>query len=313
MTTSDALSVRDEILRAFDDAGVRGLLHAVDIDTGAEFGIDADEQVVSASVFKLPILVELCRQYEAGLLQPTERVLVPAGSFPVGGGPGISGMVDDVEMSLRDLSLLMMSVSDNRATDVIASRIGLDSVNRMLRGFGFSQTAVDFDCAGLFRTITEDLGMDMASLEERIRVHGYDDGLIGAMRAIRCAAPAETDRTTPRETTRLLSAIWRDELIGPAAAAEARRILGQQVWPHRLTSGFPDSRIRVSGKTGTVMFVRNEAGVVEFPDGVRLAIAVFLQEPHPEIRNPDADRVIGTAASIAARHLGRSGPAGASV
>lgn len=304
MTTLDAqATIHDELEDAFASAGVRGLLHAVDIDTGAEIGLDADEPVVSASIFKLPVLVELCRQYSVGRLAPTDRVHVPAGEFLVGSGPGLAGMLDDVELSLRDLALLMMSVSDNRATDVIVSKVGLDAVNATLRRFGLTETAVDLDCGGLFATLREDTGLDLDRYHERVRRHGYDPELIDLLRGIRCVTPAETDRTTPRETTRLLAAVWRDEVVGPEAAREARRVLGQQVWPHRLMSGFPDSRIRVSGKTGTMMFVRNEAAVVEYPDGARMAIAVFLQEPHPEIRNPAADRVIGTAAAIAARHL----------
>ena len=43
--------------------GVRGYVHAVDIDSGVEVGLDADTDVVTASVFKLPVLVELARQY----------------------------------------------------------------------------------------------------------------------------------------------------------------------------------------------------------------------------------------------------------
>lgn len=303
MTTSLLTTARDEILHAFAAVGVRGLLHAVDIDSGEAIGIDADELVVSASVFKLPVLVELCRQYSEGMLRPSERIRVPSGAFAVGGGSGIAGMLDDVDLSLRDLSLLMMSVSDNRATDVIASLVGLENVNATLRRFGFTETVVDLDCAGLFRALREDTGLDLVELDARVASGGYDDELIAALRGARCTRPEQTDRTTPQETTRLLSALWRDELVGAEAAAETRRILGQQVWPHRLTSGFPDSRISVSGKTGTMMFVRNEVGVVEYPDGARFAVAVFLQEPHPEIRNPDADRVIGTAAAIATRYL----------
>lgn len=299
----DLPSARDAIADAFTAAGVRGLIHAVDIDTGHEIGIDSDELVVAASVFKVPVLVELCRQYVEGIRSPTERVRVGADEFIVGGGTGIAAMLDDVDLSLRDLSFLMMSVSDNRATDVIASLVGLDAVNATMRSFGLKDTVVELDCAGLFATIAEDLGTDLDALEDALASGTVSVELEQAMRTMRCVTPAETDRTTPREATSLLAALWRDEVVGPQAAAEVRRILGQQAWPHRLTSGFPDSRVSISGKTGTLFFVRNEVGVVEFPDGQRYAVAVFLQEPTTEQRNPDADRVIGTAAGIAVDYL----------
>ena len=299
----DLSAVRDAIEGAFRAAGVRGLVHAVDIDTGHEVGVDADELVVSASVFKIPVLVELCRQYEQGLHSPTERVRVAADAWRVGGTTGIAAMLDDVELSLRDLAFLMMSVSDNRATDVIAGLVGLDRVNATMRDFGLVDTVVEADCTGLFDTIVEDLGIDLDELEASLAAGAVGPELDRAMRAMRCVTPEQTDRTTPRETTALLAALWRDEVIGEDAAAEVRRILGQQAWPHRLMAGFPDSRIRVSGKTGTLFFVRNEVGVVEFPDGQRFAVAVFLQEPTSEQRNPDADRVIGTAARLAVDYL----------
>lgn len=301
--TRDLTTVRDSISAAFAEAGVRGLIHAVDIDTGHEIGIDADETVVAASVFKVPVLVELCRQYAAGLRSPTERVRIGADRWRVGGGTGTAAMLDDIDLSLRDLAFLMMSVSDNRATDVIVSLLGLDAINATMRDFGFVDTVVELDCTGLFATIAEDLGTDLDTLEEHLAAGTVTPELDRSMRAMRCVTPDRTDRTTPRESTSLLAALWRDEVVGAEAAAEARRILGQQAWPHRLTSGFPDSRIRLSGKTGTIFYVRNEVGVVEFPDGQRYSVAVFLQEPTSEQRNPDADRVIGTAARLAVDYL----------
>ncbi|MYZ41175.1 serine hydrolase, partial [Streptomyces sp. SID4917] len=75
---------------------------------------------------------------------------------------------------------------------------------------------------------------------------------------------------------RLLGLVWRDEAAPAAACADVRRWLEFQVWPHRLRSGFPDG-VKVSGKTGTLPSVRNEIGVVEYPDGGRYAVAVFTR------------------------------------
>ena len=52
----------------FRDAGVAGFLHALDLATGQEVAHHADEPVVPASVFKVPVLVELCRQADEGLI-----------------------------------------------------------------------------------------------------------------------------------------------------------------------------------------------------------------------------------------------------
>ena len=55
--------------------------------------------------------------------------------------------------------------------------------------------------------------------------------------------PSSTSRTTPREASRLLQLLWTDR-AGPAeACAQARDILGMQVWSHRLSAGFPSDDI----------------------------------------------------------------------
>lgn len=61
----------------------------------------------------------------------------------------------------------------------------------------------------------------------------------------------------------------------PESCAAVRRLMRLQVWPHRLASGFPDDGWGVAGKTGTLPGIRNEIGVVEPPDGSRVAVAVL--------------------------------------
>ncbi|WP_198664384.1 serine hydrolase [Jiangella endophytica] len=269
--------VEGELRDAFAAAGVTGFLHATDLASGAEAGVDPDAPVVTASVFKIPVLVELCRQFAAGERAHTDRMRVPAGGRTLG-PTGLSVMLDDADLSLRDVAYLMMSVSDNHATDALMALLGRERINAGMAALGLPGTVLEEDCAGLFRIIEA-------------------DGLGGVL------DPETTNRSTPRETTTLLRRIWTADGLPEQACAEARRIMGLQVWPHRLTSGFPDDDVKVSGKTGTLSHVRNEVGVVEYPDGAAYAVAVFLRLPGPAFRNPAADAVIGTAARIAVDHL----------
>lgn len=278
---------------------LRVAVHAIDVDGPSEWGRSADDLVVTASIFKVPVLVELARQAATGRLALTDRVRVPADFMRTDGGTGLSLMLDDVDMSLRDLALMMMSVSDNRATDIVMDTVGLDAINGTIARFGLIDTIVADDCRGLFASITADLGQEFT--DELL--HTDDPAIARRIESMRVLNAEQTTHSTPRETTELLAAIWRDEVIGPDAAAEVRRILGLQAWPHRLSSGFPDSRIRVSAKTGTMAHVRNEAGVVEHPDGTRVAVAVFVRTASPEARNPDADRAIGTVGALAVERV----------
>lgn len=298
------MDVEDAVQHVFDDAGVEGRTHAMDIDAGtgrlAEVGVLADDAVVTASVFKVPVLVELCRRAGTGEFALTDRFRVRAGERTMG-PTGLSVMLDAADLSLRDVAYLMMSVSDNHATDALLGFLGRDSVNATMRRLGLGRTVLEGDCGYLFRTMAEDLGL--ASYDEIDRDGPPSQGVLDRLRTARALTPETSNRSTPRESTRLLAAIWRDEAIDPAGCAEVRRLMALQVAPHRLTSGFPNDDVAISGKTGTLRHVRNEIGVVEYPDGGRYAVAVFLRLPGPELRNPRADAAIGRAARVAVEHL----------
>lgn len=57
--------------------------------------------------------------------------------------------------------------------------------------------------------------------------------------------------------------------------------------------------MRVSGKTGSLLSLRHEAGVVEYPDGRRYAVAFCTRSLSPALAQPRADSAIGTAAPLA--------------
>ncbi|AOW88027.1 MULTISPECIES: serine hydrolase [Streptomyces] len=273
---------------AFADAGVTGWLHAVDIDSGAQTGTGADQPVCTASVHKVCVLVTLHELAAAGSLDLTEQVeCPPAGRTP--GPTGLAAMLDPVRLSLRDAAFLMMSVSDNTAADLLLRRVGRDAVNRTTARLGLTRTRMAYGFGEMLATMREDAGPAGARALA-------DPHVIARLRAL---DPARTNRGTPRDMTRLLGALWRDETCPAEYGAAMRRIMGLQVWPHRLASGFPFDDVHVAGKTGTLPTLRNEVGVVEYPDGGRYAVAVFTRTANPAATLPAADAVIGTAARIA--------------
>ncbi|MFE6627074.1 serine hydrolase [Streptomyces rochei] len=273
---------------AFADAGVTGLLHAVDIDSGAQVGAGADQPVCTASVHKVCVLVTLHELAAAGEIDLTEQVECPPdGRTP--GPTGLAAMLDPVRLSLRDAALLMMSVSDNTAADLLLRRVGLDAVNRTTARLGLTRTRAVYGFGEMLATMREDAGP--AGTRALTDPH--------VLTRLRALDPARTNRSTPRDMTRLLTALWRDEACPPQYGAAMRRVMGLQVWPHRLASGFPFDDVHVAGKTGTLPTLRNEVGVVEYPDGGRYAVAVFTRTANPAATLPAADAVIGTAARIA--------------
>jgi len=291
--------IHREIGRVFDRAQVDGWLHVVDIDGDAEVDLGADTPVALASVFKLPVLVALHRAAEAGTLDLHERVPVPAATRTAG-VTGLAALCDDAELSLRDLAQLMITVSDNAAADAVVDRVGLDAVADTLDALGLHHTHVEHACRDLHAALADDLARSGTTLARAL-------GDPAALAALRVLDPATTNGSTPREMTVLLGAIWRDEAAGPEACAAMRRMLGLQVWPHRLASGFPADDVAVAGKTGTLPPLRSEVGVIELPGprSRRYAAAVFTRSRRRSLTDPAADAAIGHAARLAVEHLSR--------
>jgi beta-lactamase class A len=105
--------------------------------------------------------------------------------------------------------------------------------------------------------------------------------------------------------TTLLSAIWTDEAGPPEACAFVRDAMARRENTQRLASGF-GAEIQVAGKTGTIPFVRNEAGVITQPDGRRYAVAVFTRSDSLAARNASVDAAIGQAGRLAVEALRRA-------
>lgn len=290
-------AVVSRIRAAFADAGVTGWLHAVDLDRPEhEVAVSADQPVVTSSMAKLPVVLTVFHEVDAGRLDPRGPVTLTPDARSRGSS-GVGALLDPVTASVRDLAHLAITLSDNAAGDALADLVGLDRVNAVLAGLGLPGTRVVHRVRDLFAALAADAGAEPGPA---LAASLADPAVLSRLRVL---DPAATNRSTARETTALLAAIWADRAASPESCAAVRRMLGLQVWPHRLASGFPFDDVRVAGKTGTLPTVRNEAGVVEYPDGGRYAVAVFTRSASTAFTLPAADAVIGTAARLAVEQL----------
>lgn len=292
MRSVAAVSPEERIREIFAELPVRGRFHAVDLADGREIGVDADDQVVIASIFKILLILEFSRQVDAGQLDPTERVLVRAADRL--GGWGTAGCADDVEMSLRDLAYFTMSVSDNTAADLLLCRIGPDTPALLAAELGLGATRVIGGPRQLLETMFADAGARTAA-EFAAIFPSLPRERVADMRVFR---PEHTTSSTAREITRLLGMIWRDEAGSPAACAATRDLLRRQMFWTRLAAAFPDE-VLVASKTGTLPGLHMEAGVLEYPDGGRYAVAVFARSDELATRRIDVDLAMARSARLA--------------
>lgn len=97
------------------------------------------ETFQSASLIKLPILMEGRRQIDKGLLDPAERITMKD-AVRTGGSGVLQSLSDDAVLTVEDLLTLMITVSDNTATNLLIDRIGLEEINQCMTDMGLGQT-----------------------------------------------------------------------------------------------------------------------------------------------------------------------------
>ncbi len=276
------MDVPSKIEEDFERADCSVAFHAVDLGTGEELGVHPDAPVVLASVFKVLVALEFYAQADSGELDPTQIIELDPITYTAG-PTGISTFKDPVRISLRDLCQLMMSISDNTATDILVRTIGLNRINARARSCGCTSTVVESDLKTLFDGIATDLGFlgyaqlaaaRSGSLGPDARRKSIDPAWVAACTAL--DPTTRTNRSTPRDMTRLLVSIWKGEAASPASCAKVRAVMGQQV-NTRLGRGLPDGAT-LAAKTGTFTgCIRNEIGVITHADGRAFAVAVFTR------------------------------------
>jgi beta-lactamase class A len=115
---TDTSAIGEEFGRLFARAGLPGLAGRSRRRRRRRGIAGGDEPLVAASVFKVAVALEVFTQAAGGRLDPRERVRVsPERATP--GPTGLSVFADEAEMSVRDLALMMLTVSDNAATDIL--------------------------------------------------------------------------------------------------------------------------------------------------------------------------------------------------
>lgn len=101
-------------------------------------GLEPDRALAVGSTFKLVILAELSRQVQAG--QRRWRDVVPIDRFSFAGGT-LYSWPRGAPVTLHTLASLMISISDNTATDILLHALGRENVERMLTRMGLSDPA----------------------------------------------------------------------------------------------------------------------------------------------------------------------------
>lgn len=146
---------------------------AKDLASGARLAAHDDKQLPAYSTIKVLLAAAFWRAVERGELSETQPfAFQPWGS--VGGSGVLRGFRHAARLAMADLAHLMLAVSDNDATNIVASFVGLEKVNALAEELGLAQTRMqrvmmDFAAAAEGRdNLTS--AADLAALLEELAV-----------------------------------------------------------------------------------------------------------------------------------------------
>lgn len=220
-------------------------LAVIDLRTDETLSIGGDEPFPSASVIKVPLLVELLTQVERGELSLDDPIAMLA--IDQQPGSGVLQFLDTPhELSVRDAAFLMIAFSDNTATNLLIDKVGIRPVNERMDSLGLTRTALHS------KTFLRSTSIDIEGSEE------FGLGV-----------------TTPMELARLLAMIQRKEVVSAEASALMLDMLGEQFYGHGLPRYLPSGS--VAHKTGDLAASRHDCGIVE-TDEAAFAICVMTKD-----------------------------------
>ncbi|HTV82606.1 MAG TPA: serine hydrolase [Acidobacteriaceae bacterium] len=240
-------------------------VYAHDMATGQTVGIDADQEVPTASVIKLTILYTALEQMRAGRLHFSDPLTLRRQDQVQGSGV-LLFFDTPLHLDVKDALTLMINESDNTATNLMIDRLGLKTIDDQIVALGMKNT-------WLYKKV----------FEPPVGPMPPDQPLYGL------------GKTTAREMGGLMERFVTCNL-GPAPAvppglsvpsdpdlcAAALHMLRLQMdrdgIPRYLESlDATEGQSAVANKTGALDHVRNDVGAVYTPKGV-IILSIFTHD-----------------------------------
>jgi beta-lactamase class A len=257
----------EEVVAAASEQGTVGV--SILGPTGETWSHHGDRKFGAASTVKIPIMAEIYRQIDAGERALDDIHVYTEADTTMGSGVMLH-LHTGLEFTLNDLIYLMISISDNIATNILIRMAGMENVNRTMARLGMRNSI---------------LGREMKG---------------------RPATKGEQEHwATPNDYVAAVRAILDGEAASRASCDKMAAMLETQQNGRRIARYLPQAAaIRWGSKTGSVAGVTNDVGFVEGPNG-RMIIAVYCENfPDQHV----GEQVIGDVARAAMAVTGVAGP-----
>lgn len=207
------------------------------LKTGETFLHRADEPMPTASLIKLPVMVEVYQQAHEDKLKLTDPITLRKEDKVPGSGILTAHFSEGASFPLVDAVRLMIAFSDNTATNLVVDKIGLPATAARMETLGFSNTKLH---SKVFKRET-------SVFPERSEKFGLGS-------------------TTAGEMIGLLEQLHAEKLVSPEASQamleHLKKCDDKEKFPRLLPAGTV-----IAHKTGSVNEARTDAGIIFSPSG----------------------------------------------
>jgi len=242
-------ALRERVMTIVANSGAEVAVAFATLDGRDEMLLDPDKPFHAASTMKVPVMIELFRQAQAGQLSLDDRLPIRNEFHSIVDGSIYQLNVSDDSDSevykaigqtlpLRQLCEAMITVSSNFAANLLIERLGVENIKATVSRLGAD-------------------GMHVLRGVEDSKA--FEKGL--------------NNTTTARGLLVLLRKIATGQAVSERADAEMVAILERQHFHNAIPAGLP-SGIAVAHKTGNITKIHHDAAIVFGPRPYVLVVLV---------------------------------------
>ena len=249
----------ERIRKILDAASARGTgllgVGFCDLSTGEEVYLNGEAVFPTASVFKIFVLCELFRREQEGTFSFEDRHILLESEKSIGSGV-LESAEAGTEFSMMDYAMLMMSISDNTASDYLFSVAGPENIRKyVIEPLELTNTKIDLNCAQLLTNYYD------VTIEEYRKILKENGRWYRRNSPYFLCELEKTNQTTPREMVKLLRRMYEGKLMGGDSDRRMLDIMRQCKTNARIPAKLPEG-VAVAHKTGSIDHLANDCGVI---------------------------------------------------
>ena len=217
---------KEKLIKQMDAMQGEVAMYYKNMVTGETFGYHENDSLQPASVIKLPIFLHYLELTAAGKEDPKAELLCTDADW-VGGSGALRAFHGDHKVSIETLWELMITISDNIATNVLINHVGREEFVQAFPKMGLQVTKLNrilFDAEAASRGIENS-------------VSAYEMGM-------------------------LLEKVYRREFVDEKTSQYAEDILALQQFDQKIPGKIADETVRIAHKTGSDDGITNDVGIV---------------------------------------------------